>query len=142
MLAKLQNDSLKCTCICFIIKAYFVIFFKTFVRDWKFSEGKPKDSEFSTIPLICQYFVLIFNCKIVFSFINFSAWYLAYLYKSSSVSSFVDLNCSRRFSLSFMASATSSLNLSWLLFLILKSLKGWILSITFNIFPRGLSMQY
>ena len=83
--------------------------------------GKPKDFRAFNDSFGLPIFSLwnwIFFCN------NFSAWYLASFYKSSSICNFVDLNCFRCFSLSFVALATLSMNQSWVLFLILRSKKG------------------
>ena len=60
-------------------------------------------------------------------------------YKFSSICNFVYLNCLRRFFLSFIDLANSSSNQSWLLLLILRFVKGAILSTTFKSFSQDLS---
>ena len=116
------------------------IFCHLFERDMfevvPFSEGQPKDfrafHNFFGLPIFS--FIFLFVKLTFFCFINFTAWYLAFFYKSSSICNFVDLNYLRRFTLSFIALATLSSNQSCVLFLIFRSLKGVILLTTLKIF--------
>ena len=85
------------------------------------------------------HFNFFFENWLFFCLINFTSWYLASLYKFSSICNFVYLNCLRRFFLSFIDLANSSSNQSWLLLLILRFVKGAILSTTFKSFSQDLS---
>ena len=109
-----------------------------------FLEGKPKDFRAFYDSFGLSMFSFNFSLYIFFSsFINLFARYLDSLYDSSSICNFADLKCLRCFPLNLIASATSSTNQSWMLFLILRSLKGAnFIDYVFRFFPLGPSMRY